>query len=432
MKRTKKYAALALLLAFALLFSGIQLNAQSSRAADRNTIVELIKDIPGRGNGNLCPYITPKDRYTPAPAGYKPVYISHIGRHGSRFHQSPNLAIVDTLKAYDAAGMLTAEGQEIMKELQLLNEMTQAAPGALTKLGAKEHRGICDRMVKKYKVVFKKRHTVNTYSTGSQRVLDSRTNFVDELKTLVPGLTVNMENEDASVEAAMEVKGFKLTSAEKAQRNTIDIREAVRPLKEGADPTRFASVVLVDPNSLSRDRAQRLLDRTFSFGRNFANVDTEGVPDFHRHYTPEEMYYASIGSSPDWYLRHGDLSNPATGAERIGAGIAKMIIDDAEEAMAPGSDVAATLRFSHDSYLLPVMAYLGLTSEEEYVDFENICAGCNVQLIFLRNRKGNVIVKVLKNEHESLINGLQPFSGPYYEWSALKSYMQSRSSMVNN
>lgn len=88
--------------------------------------------------------------------------------------------------------------------------------------------------------------------------------------------------------------------------------------------------------------------------------------------------------------------------------------------MKSGSDVAATLRFSHDSYLLPVMAYLGLTSEKEYVDFENICAGCNVQLIFFRNRKGDVLVKVLKNEHEWAVEGLEPVSGPYYSWDALK------------
>lgn len=432
MKRIWIHSASALLLAIAVLFSGIPLNAQNSRAADKDAIVALIKENPIRGNGNLCPYIAPSVRYTPAPCGYKPFYISHIGRHGSRFHQNPNQAIVDTLKAYDAAGMLTAEGQEILQELQLLNEMVKAAPGALTKLGAKEHREICDRMVRSYRKVFRKRHTVNTYSTGSQRVLDSRSSFVEELSSLVPGLTINMGQEADGDIQAMEVKGFKLTSKEKERRGTIDISDAVRKLKVGADPTRFAGAVLVDPSSLSRERAQRMLDRTFSYGRNLANVDPGNVPDFHRHYTAEEMYYASIGSSPDWYLRHADLTNPLTGAERIGAGIAKMIIADAEDAMKPGSDVAATLRFSHDSYLLPVMAFMGLTSEEEYVDFENICVACNIQLIFLRNRKGNVLVKVLKNEQECSVYGLEPYSGPYYEWAALKAYMQSRSTLVNN
>ena len=75
---------------------------------------------------------------------------------------------------------------------------------------------------------------------------------------------------------------------------------------------------------------------------------------------------------------------------------------------------------------------MGLTSEEEYVDFENICVACNIQLIFLRNRKGNVLVKVLKNEQECSVSGLEPYSGPSYEWAALKAYMQSRSTLVNN
>lgn len=90
MKRIWIHSASALLLAIAVLFSGIPLNAQNSRAADKDAIVALIKEN-------------------------------------------------------DAAGMLTAEGQEILQELQLLNEMVKAAPGALTKLGAKEHREICAR-----------------------------------------------------------------------------------------------------------------------------------------------------------------------------------------------------------------------------------------------------------------------------------------------
>ena len=36
---------------------------------------------------NYYAYPTPTAKYTKAPAGYKPFYLSHYGRHGSRFHQ---------------------------------------------------------------------------------------------------------------------------------------------------------------------------------------------------------------------------------------------------------------------------------------------------------------------------------------------------------
>ena len=429
MKTSYKLLAAASLAALALFTGSLSASAQYTRAADKDAIIALIKENPGRANGNLCPYIAPDDKYTPAPRGYKAFYISHVGRHGSRFHQSTgSFSIIDTLKAYDKAGLLTEAGRWMIGELQQLMDMTMVDPGALTALGRAEHRGICRRMVAGYGRVFRKRHTVNTYSTSTQRVLDSRSSFVEELASLVPGLEIN--NCDKEEKSGMEVTGFKMTTEEKNARNSIDARTPARALEAGYTVSHFAGVVLKDPSSLSFERTKSLLGKTFSLGRNFANVDTKGVPDFHRYYTPEEMYYASIGSSPDWYLKHGDLSNPATGAERIGAGIAKMIIDDAEEAMEPGSDIAATLRFSHDSYLLPVMTYFGLTSEKEYVDFENICVACNVQIIFLRNRKGDVIVKVMKNEHECLIDGIEPVTGPYYKWSDLKEYLLSRSDLI--
>lgn len=420
----------ALLITLALLPNSAVLSAQDSRAADKNTIVALIQENPGRANGNLCPYIAPNDVYTPAPRGYKPFYISHIARHGSRFHQSTGgFTVIDTLRAFDAAGMLTETGKEMLADMEYHKSLNDKAPGALTKRGREEHKGMCRRMVGNYGRVFKKRHTVNSYSTSTQRVLDSRESFLEELNALVPGLKVYQAGSD-DPNNGMEVTGFKLTQAEKDQRNSIDARTPARALQEGRNADHFAKTVFKDPSSISADRAWNILGKCFTIGMNLANVDSRDIPDFYRYFTPEELYYTSIGSSPDWWLKHGDMSNPATGAERIGAGIARMIIADAEEALKPGSDVAATLRFSHDSYLLPVMSFMGLTSGKEYVDFENICAGCNVQLIFFRNRKGNVLVKILKNEHESLIDGLDPVMGPYYEWSALKAWMQGRSPLV--
>ena len=52
---------------------------------------------------------------TPAPKGYKPFYISHYGRHGSRYHWTVNhidrgLSILDSLAAHD---LLTEVGSAV-------------------------------------------------------------------------------------------------------------------------------------------------------------------------------------------------------------------------------------------------------------------------------------------------------------------------------
>ena len=42
------------------------------------------------------------------------------------------------------------------------------------------------------------------------------------------------------------------------------------------------------------------------------------------------------------------------------------------------------------------------------------------QIVFYRNRDGHVLVKFLVNEKETLLRGLEPMQGPYYEWSVVR------------
>ena len=76
------------------------------------------------------------------------------------------------------------------------------------------------------------------------------------------------------------------------------------------------------------------------------------------------------------------------------------------------------------------MSYLGLegvgdrmTAEEArsnwFAPF-NVPFAVNLQMVFYRNRKGDVLVKFLFNEKETLLRGLDPVEGPYYSWSTVK------------
>ena len=46
----------------------------------------------------------------------------------------------------------------------------------------------------------------------------------------------------------------------------------------------------------------------------------------------------------------------------------------------------------------------------------------NLQMIFYRNKSGDVLVKLMYNEKETTIPALKTFSGPYYKWSDLRQY----------
>ena len=108
------------------------------------------------------------------------------------------------------------------------------------------------------------------------------------------------------------------------------------------------------------------------------------------------------------------------------APLAKDIIDRANEVIA-GEPRVADLRFGHDWPLMALMAYLGLEGASERLGIDEVkghwfagryipFAG-NLQLVFYRNAKNDVLVKFLVNEKESRIPALTPVQGPYYRWS---------------
>ena len=84
---------------------------------------------------------------------------------------------------------------------------------------------------------------------------------------------------------------------------------------------------------------------------------------------------------------------------------------------------------------MPFAGYIGVEGMDVHPSFADVnsvmntsvsmCMGSNIQFVFYRNKKGDVLVKILFNEKETKINGLSPVSGPYYKWSDIKEYLKS-------
>ena len=84
----------------------------------------------------------------PVPDGYEPFYISHYGRHGSRYH-SKEEAYAEPLAALrkaDKAGALTPKGREVLAKVETLAADACKRYGDLSPRGVQEHRGIAERM----------------------------------------------------------------------------------------------------------------------------------------------------------------------------------------------------------------------------------------------------------------------------------------------
>ena len=81
---------------------------------------KALAENPMRAGCTYHSYEAPADVVTtPAPKGYKPVYISHYGRHGSRYHSEFMIdqSYPRELRYADSLGLLTDAGKAVLDEL---------------------------------------------------------------------------------------------------------------------------------------------------------------------------------------------------------------------------------------------------------------------------------------------------------------------------
>ena len=100
----------------------------------------------------------PTKALTPTPKGYEPYYMSHYGRHGSRWlisdgNYSRPIATLETAKEM---GKLTAKGEEVLETLKAIYKTSTKRLGDLTTVGERQHHGIGKRMTQNFPEIFKK------------------------------------------------------------------------------------------------------------------------------------------------------------------------------------------------------------------------------------------------------------------------------------
>jgi len=149
-------------------------------------------------------------------------------------------------------------------------------------------------------------------------------------------------------------------------------------------------------------------------------------------FTTTEWYELWQPHNYSYYMEKGP--NPAPGEKFIqgtALSLLEQIISKADEAITTG-DCAADLRFSHDSHLVPLSTTLQLDGcRAKVTDPYGVAAAWanyrispmagNIQLIFYKNRRGEVLVKFLLNENEVGIPASTDLY-PYYRWEDVKAY----------
>ena len=388
---------------------------------------------------------------TKAPRGYRPFYISHYGRHGSRwlisteYYKDP----VAFLKKANEEGMLTPKGHDVLRRMETVEEAARGRYGELTRLGAEQHRQIAGRMFKNFPEVFKGNVAIDAKSTIVIRCILSMEAFCMRLKELNPKLQISNDasNHDMFYMNNQDPDRFfsKITSAPE---NYTILREY---RKKVFKTDRLAQSILKDtsffttyntkfaykdnPDNFPHYTARTLLDDIYQQTVNLPNTDLD--IRFDDVITLEEIYGVNLYRNLSSYRYAGfsDMGQKVTPYRQTY--LLKNIIETADQAIAKvGTDgrksAGATLRFGHDSNLMPLCSIMDIDGAGVYeTDIDNVAnvwnmehyipkAG-NLQFIFYGKKNAPVLVKVLLNEHEATLP-VETDKFPYYEWEKVKAF----------
>ena len=396
------------------------------------SVVSNVWENTGIYSSVYAPYVFREVEDTPAPKGYKPFYISHYGRHGSRRQTESNARrAYDVFLRADAAGLLTVTGRDLLRDMTTLIKDHEGQYGELTPRGAMEHRTLARRMARRFRPVFRNRHRRDVFCQSStfSRCLVSMNHFSNSLQLLEPSLRFEFATGDRYLEIlAHDFYRSKeiFSSDERMYDSLMRAGNDPKPILERFfldDPARMRKVV---PDTVL------LLKGLYTLGAICGCVDYLGIDLFTKYFTEEEVRAMAI---PYTNRIYGNYGNSVEFGDRC-SWAAKWLLEDivrrADMALADGSACAADLRFGHDTGIMPLAALIGLgdmgtklpraTAHLHFNTAERMTMASNIQMIFYRNRAGEVLVKFLYNEDEVPLTPLQPVSGPYYRWTEVRPY----------
>lgn len=402
-------------------------------AQAQTTIEEIAADI-NKAGGVYLVYPKVEAKLTPAPKGYKPFYVSHYGRHGSRYLISDKdyQGVIQVMHKASDANALTPLGKDVFQRLNLVWAEAEGHGGDLTPLGIRQHQGIAERMFNNFPEVFRGKRHISARSTLVNRCAMSMAAFGDRLKGLNPQLdiTYEMSRKYMSYLCYHSPKSNVFTNNENGP-----WAEEYRKFEEKhTNPDRLVESIFSDADFVRCN----VNPREFIWGMYWIAVgmqDIETKVSFYDIFLTQELF--DLWQCVNYRFYMGN-ANPLASKGIVMANaksLVENIIESADNAIKDRS-TAATLRFGHDGNIIPLLALLQVENFDvsiepsagiykHWCDFKAAPMASNLQFVFYDNKDGDVLVKIMHNEKEVHIP-LKTDIWPYYHWNAVKDYYQKR------
>lgn len=372
---------------------------------------------------------------TPAPEGYEPFFIDHYGRHGSRWLIANDSYTypVEQLEKAERHHVLTPRGQEVLQILRQLRDASDMRLGELSDIGAEQHQGIARRMYQNFPEVFRGNAHVDAKSTVVIRCILSMLNETDMLKSLNPDLYITT---DAS-EHDMYYMNFTDSLVRPLRRlGTPLVKDFA---KKYVRPQQFLATLISNPQFATDSiEGQRFMAEMFDIAGNMQSHHQFEDVNLYDLFTDEEIYDLWRYNNARWYILSSETPITRGRVDYAQANLLGNFLDAADAAIASGTN-SATLRFGHESVLLPLVCLMGLngmdyktTDLEEVADnwqcYKVFPMAGNVQWIFYKKPgSADILIKFLLNEHEATLgNNVATDCFPYYHWADVRAYFKTK------
>ena len=374
------------------------------------------------------PYRFDNPAPSPSPKGYTPFYISHYGRHGSRYSwtSSTYTTIKNVLDSAAKADAFNEVGKQFYKDYNDFYFTPYINEGDLTELGWQQHQRIAKEMVENFPQVFAKGGKVLAQASTSQRAIVSMAGFVSSLERNAPKIDVVGNSLHANM---------LFVNPPSAPRDLMEYHAGTPkfPAESGSDfkKRKYAEAnsdavlahIFKDTKFLEEQFGERgttnFLTNLFVFWEGYKNYCNDNR--FDHLFTTEQAVKFWEYENYNSYLTHSN--NRYNDIPLL-----RDIVDCANEAIATGNYIAH-LRFGHDTVVNAIVPLLNLngtgttpdSADEVKLWFQNYnCPmASNLQFVLYRSKKKNadILFKVLWNGAEATIPQLTAVQGPYYKWS---------------
>jgi len=375
--------------------------------------------------------INPEDLGTmsKAPKGYKPFYISHYGRHGSRtaWNSDTYKHVHKIFTREHEAGNLTEKGEEFYRRYEKYYLIPYINAGDLMPLGYKQHKIISNWTYDNFPQVFKGDKKVDAIVSTSSRSIVSMAAFCTELKGRNPKLDIYQESTHTGMCIAAPTSApEQLERFFKGQYDEPIGESSSKFRRRLYDYDDLLSIFFKDPDALDHHSGgkSRACSRIFRVITGYRNVTDE--PVFEGFLPNELMVKIWEAGSYSSYLDD-------QGKRFANIPLLEDIIAKAEAAFNDRS-MAANLRFGHDYVAEGLLTLINANGCGKIVEqaedakywFQsyNIPMACTILFVFYENKKGDILFKLVWNEHEATLPQLTPVEGCYYRWSDFKAWAE--------